>query len=116
MLTKALLPLLESADNASVIFTSSSVGRKGRAFWGAYAASKAAIENLSATLADELEGVSNIRANCINPGATRTNMRMKAYPAENPDNLPAPRDIMPLYLYLMGSDSLAMSGQSIDAQ
>jgi len=116
MLTKAVLPLLESADNASVIFTSSSVGRKGRAFWGAYAASKAAIENLTETLADELEGVSNIRANCINPGATRTNMRMKAYPGENPDNLATPQDIMPLYLYLMGNDSRLVSGQSIDAQ
>jgi len=116
MLTKTLLPLLEEADNASVIFTSSSVGRKGRAFWGAYAVSKAAIENLAETLADELEGVSNIRANCINPGATRTNMRMKAYPGENPDNLATPQDIMPLYLYLMGDDSRSVSGQSIDAQ
>jgi len=116
MLTKALLPILESADNASVIFTSSSVGRKGRAFWGAYAVSKAATENLMETLADELDGVSNIRTNCINPGATRTNMRMKAYPGENPDNLATPQDIMPLYLYLMGNDSLTISGQSIDAQ
>jgi NAD(P)-dependent dehydrogenase (short-subunit alcohol dehydrogenase family) len=116
MLTKALLPILEVADNASIIFSSSSVGRKGRAFWGAYAASKAATENLMATLADEFDGVSSIRANCLNPGATRTNMRMKAYPGENPDNLPAPQEIMPLYLYLIGRDSLAVNGQSIDAQ
>ena len=116
MLTKALLPALEVADNASIIFTSSSVGRKGRAFWGAYAASKAATESLMETLADEFDGVSNVRANCINPGATRTNMRLKAYPGENPDNLATPQEIMPLYLYLMGSDSLAVNGQSIDAQ
>jgi len=116
MLTKALLPVLEEADNASVIFTSSSVGRKGRAFWGAYATSKAAIENLMETLADEFDGVSSSRANCINPGATRTNMRMKAYPGENPDNLATPQDIMPLYLYLMGNDSRSVNGQSIDAQ
>jgi len=116
MLTRALLPALEEADNASIVFTSSSVGRKGRAFWGAYAISKAATENMMETLADEFDGVSSIRTNCINPGATRTNMRMKAYPGENPDDLATPQDIMPLYLYLMGNDSLNISGQSIDAQ
>lgn len=116
MLTKALLPILDIADNASIVFTSSSVGRQGRAFWGAYAASKAATENLMETLADEFDGVSNIRANCLNPGATRTNMRMKAYPGENPDNLATPQDIMPLYLYLMGNDSLTVNGQSLNAQ
>lgn len=116
MLTKALLPVLEIADNASIIFTSSSVARRGRAFWGAYAISKAATENLMETLADEFDGVSSIRANSINPGATRTNMRMKAYPGENPANLATPQDIMPLYLYLMGNDSLTVNGQSLNAQ
>jgi len=116
MLTKALLPLLEEADNGSIVFTSSSVGRKGRAFWGAYAISKAATENMMETLADEQDGVTNIRVNCINPGATRTNMRMKAYPGEDPDKLATPEQIMPLYLYLMGDDSIAMNGKSFDAQ
>ena len=68
------------------------------------------------TLADEMDGVSNIRVNCINPGATRTRMRASAYPAENPNSLATPEDIMPLYLYLMGSDSRAINGQSLDAQ
>jgi NAD(P)-dependent dehydrogenase (short-subunit alcohol dehydrogenase family) len=116
MLTKALLPVLEQAGHASIIFTSSGVARKGRAFWGAYAVSKAATENLMETLADEQDGVSNIRVNCINPGATRTNMRMKAYPGEAPETLPTPQSIMPAYLYLMGDDSLEINGQSIDAQ
>jgi len=116
MLTKRLLPLLDSADNASVIFTSSGVGQKGRAFWGAYAVSKFATEGLMQTLADEQDGVSNVRINCINPGATRTNMRLKAYPGENPERLATPQDIMPLYLYLMGKNSLTVNGQSIDAQ
>ncbi|EGG98290.1 Putative oxidoreductase [gamma proteobacterium IMCC2047] len=116
MLTKALLPLVEEADNGSIVFTSSSVGRKGRAFWGAYAISKAATENMMETLADEQDGVTNIRVNCINPGATRTNMRMKAYPGEDPDKLATPEQIMPLYLYLMGDDSIAMNGKSFDAQ
>ncbi|WP_421864763.1 YciK family oxidoreductase [Motiliproteus sp.] len=115
-LTQAMLPLLMKSDDASIVFTSSSVGRKGRAYWGAYAVSKFATEGLMQTLADELEGISNIRVNAINPGATRTNMRAHAYPAENPNELPTPEQIMPVYLYLMGSDSQQTNGQSLDAQ
>jgi NAD(P)-dependent dehydrogenase (short-subunit alcohol dehydrogenase family) len=117
ILTKTFLPLLHAADNPSIIFTTSSVGRKGRAFWGAYSVSKFATEGLMQVLADEQDNSDNrVRVNCINPGATRTNMRADAYPAENPMNNPAPEEIMPLYLYLMGDDSLAVSGQSLDAQ
>ena len=116
MLTQALLPLLKQSPDASVIFTSSGVGRRARAFWGAYAVSKCGIEGLSQTLADELMNTSNIRVNCINPGATRTRMRAEAYPGENPANLKTPEDIMALYLYLMGPDSLGKTGQSLDAQ
>lgn len=116
MLTKALMPLLEQADSASIIFTSSGVGRKGRAYWGAYAVSKFATEGLMQVLADELENTSAIRVNAINPGATNTAMRRSAYPAENPDSNPSPEAIMPLYLYLMGPDSEAVNGQSLDAQ
>lgn len=117
-LTKTFLPLLHaSTNNPSIIFTSSSVGRKGRAFWGAYAVSKFATEGLMQVLADELDSSENrIRVNCINPGATRTTMRADAYPAENPMNNPTPDDIMPLYLYLMGDDSLDTTGQTLDAQ
>jgi NAD(P)-dependent dehydrogenase (short-subunit alcohol dehydrogenase family) len=99
-----------------VVFTSSGVGRKGRAYWGAYAVSKFANEGLMQVLADELEGTSNARANSINPGATRTSMRAQAYPGENPANNPAPEDIMPVYLYLMGPDSQGINGQALDAQ
>ncbi|MDI1303096.1 MAG: YciK family oxidoreductase [bacterium] len=116
MLTQALLPMLKQSPDASVIFTTSSVGRRARAFWGAYAASKCGIEGLSQMLADELMNTSNIRVNCINPGATRTRMRAEAYPGENPASLKAPEDIMPLYLYLMGPDSLGKTGLSLDAQ
>ncbi|RDE22996.1 YciK family oxidoreductase [Motiliproteus coralliicola] len=115
-LTQAMLPLLMKSDDASVVFTSSGVGRKGRAYWGAYAVSKFATEGLMQTLADELEGISNIRVNAINPGATRTNMRAHAYPAENPNELPTPEQIMPAYLYLMGPDSKETNGKSLDAQ
>ncbi|MEZ5529954.1 MAG: YciK family oxidoreductase [Porticoccaceae bacterium] len=116
LMTKALLPLLEKAERASIIFTTSGVGRVGKPFWGAYAVSKFATEGLCQVLANELEGTSNIRVNCINPGATRTRMRAAAYPAENPSSVKAPQEIMPTYLYLMGDDSLGVNGQSIDAQ
>ncbi|WP_461516144.1 YciK family oxidoreductase [Porticoccus sp.] len=116
MMTKALLPLLEKSDNASIIFTTSGVGRVGRPFWGAYAVSKFATEGLCQVLANELEGTSNIRVNCINPGATRTRMRATAYPAENPASVKTPAEIMPTYLYLLGDDSTGVTGQSVDAQ
>lgn len=116
MLTSTLLPLLRLSEDASVIFTSSSVGRKGRAYWGAYAVSKFATEGLMQVLADELDGVENLRCNSVNPGATRTDMRAKAYPGENPAVNPLPRDIMPLYLYLMGPDSRGVNGQALNAQ
>ncbi|MEH6617414.1 MAG: YciK family oxidoreductase [Porticoccus sp.] len=116
MMTKALLPLLEKSDSASIIFTTSGVGRVGKPFWGAYAISKFATEGMSQVLANELEGISNIRVNCINPGATRTRMRATAFPAEDPSTVKIPEDIMPLYLYLMGKDSEGVTGQSIDAQ
>jgi NAD(P)-dependent dehydrogenase (short-subunit alcohol dehydrogenase family) len=116
LMTQALLPLLKQSPDASVVFTTSSVGRRARAFWGAYAVSKAGIENLSQMLADELRNISAIRVNCINPGATRTRMRASAYPGENPQSLKTPEDLMPLYLYLMGPDSRGTSGESLDAQ
>jgi len=116
MLTRALLPLLHRSTDASVIFTSSSVGRKGRAQWGAYAVSKFATEGLMQTLADESAGSSLIRANSLNPGGTRTQMRAEAYPDENPDRVPTPEQIMPAYLYLMGPDSAHKNGVAFDAQ
>ncbi len=116
LMTQSLLPLMQHSADASVVFTSSGVGRKGRAYWGAYAVSKFATEGMMEVLADELENQSNIRVNAINPGATRTNMRAYAYPAEDPATNPTPEEIMPVYLYLMGPDSRAINGQSIDAQ
>lgn len=115
-LTRALMPLLRESDDASVLFTSSSVGRKGRAFWGAYAVSKFATEGMMQVLADELENVSRIRVNSINPGATRTRMRAMAYPAEDASTLKTPEQIVPAYLYLLGPASTGVTGQALDAQ
>jgi NAD(P)-dependent dehydrogenase (short-subunit alcohol dehydrogenase family) len=116
LLTRATLDLLKQSNDASLIFTSSSVGRKGRAYWGAYGISKAANENMMQIWADELETNTNIRVNSINPGATRTRMRATAYPGEIPETVPLPEEIMPAYLYLMGPDSKGVTGQQIDAQ
>ena len=116
MLTQALLPLLEAAPSASIVFTSSGVGRKGRAHWGAYAVSKFATEGMMQVLADELENISAIRVNSLNPGATRTRMRAAAYPGEDPDTLKTPEDLMPIYLFLMGEDSTGVTGEAFDAQ
>lgn len=113
ILTQALLPLLKAAPDPAVIFTSSGVGRKGRALWGAYAVSKFATEGLMQTLADEQP---DMRVNCINPGGTRTAMRRAAYPGEDPRKLKTPAEIMPTYLYLMGPDSKGVRGESLDCQ
>lgn len=116
MLTRALLPALDAAPDASIVFTTSGVGRRGRAYWGAYAVSKFGIEGLAQVLADELANTSTIRVNCINPGATNTAMRREAYPAEIPQRNPDPQRIMAAYLYLMGPASIGCTGQSVDAQ
>ena len=115
-LTQALLPALKAADEASVIFTSSGVGRRGRAYWGAYAASKFATEGLMQVLADELENTHRIRVNSLNPGAVRTKMRASAYPAEDPNRLLTPDDIVGAYLYLLGEDGRGVHGQALEAQ
>ena len=114
-MTRALLPLLKASDDGRLIFTSSGVGKKGRAYWGAYAVSKFATEGMMQVLADENEQ-GPLRVNCINPGATRTSMRAKAFPGEDPETLKTPEQLMPLYLYLMGPDSKGVNGQSVDAQ
>ena len=116
LLTRHLLPLLQAAPSASIIFTSSGVGRKGRAFWGAYAVSKFATEGFMQVLADELENTCKVRVNSLNPGSTNTAMRRMAYPSETPTDNPYAEDIMPAYLYLMGEDSDGVTGQALNAQ
>jgi NAD(P)-dependent dehydrogenase (short-subunit alcohol dehydrogenase family) len=116
-LMKHLLPLLRSAPaDASVIFTTSSVGREGRAYWGAYSVSKFATEGLMQVMAQELENTSQVRVNSINPGATRTTMRAAAYPAEDPATVTEAAAIMPLYLHLISPASIGTHCQSLDAQ
>ena len=114
-LTQVCLPMLQESADGSVIFTSSSVGNQGRAFWGAYAVSKFATEGLSQVLADEHRH-GHLRVNCVNPGATRTGLRLEAYPGENRDLLKRPDEILATYMYLLGPDSKGVTGERFNAQ
>jgi len=116
VLTRSMMPLLKASADASVVMVSSGVGRRGRAYWGAYAVSKFGIEGLTQVLADETESNDNLRVNCLNPGATRTQMRYMVRPGEDRDKLKRPEEIMAPYLFLMGPDSRGVHGQSIDCQ
>jgi NAD(P)-dependent dehydrogenase (short-subunit alcohol dehydrogenase family) len=116
VLTQYLLPLLKKSDDATVLFTSSGVGARGRAYWGAYAVSKFAVEGLTQVLAPELESTSNIRVNIIDPGKVRTHMRRAAYPSEDQNTLPAPESLTAPYLALLGPASRGVTGQRFNAQ
>ncbi len=115
-LTQVLLPALKRSADASILFTSSGVGRRARAYWGAYAVSKFGIEGLAQILAAELSDISSIRVNTLNPGRARTRMRQQAYPAEDPATLPEPRSLTGAYLALLGPASRGITGESFDAQ
>jgi NAD(P)-dependent dehydrogenase (short-subunit alcohol dehydrogenase family) len=115
-LTQVLLPLLKASSDASVLFTTSNVGRHGRAYWGAYAVSKFGVEALVQILAAELENVSPVRVNAINPGRARTRMRRQAYPAEALESLPEPAALTAPYIALLGPASRGVSGKSFDCQ
>lgn len=117
VLTRALLPLmLDHPRRASVVFVSSTVGRQGRAYWGAYAVSKHALEGLMEVLADEHETAGNLKVNSLNPGATRTAMRALAYPGENPADVPSAETKMDVFLYLMEDASENVTGTALDAR
>lgn len=115
VLTKALLPLLRESQSASIIFTSSGVGRQARAFWGAYSASKFATEAISGILAAELE-TDGIRVNCVNPGATNTKMRRAAFPGESPESITSAASLAPAYVFLLSEHANGIHGASIDLQ
>ena len=114
-LTQAALRLMTARRQGSIINVASGVGRIGKARWGAYAASKFAIEGFTQLLAEEMKEW-NIRVNAVNPGATRTSMRAAAYPDEDPATLPAPEEIAPVFIYLASDESAAVTGQSLDAR
>ena len=111
LLTRASLPLLTKSADATVLFNSDRSGRRGKAYWGAYAASKAATENFMQVLADELETNTAVRVNSIDPGPVATPLRALAYPGEDPASLATPQDVVRPFLYLLGPDSKGISGE-----
>jgi NAD(P)-dependent dehydrogenase (short-subunit alcohol dehydrogenase family) len=116
VLTQYLLPLLRKSQDASVLFTSSGVGKTGRAYWGAYSVSKFALEGLTQVLAPELENTSTVRVNIIDPGKVRTAMRRQAYPSEDAQSLPTPESLTGPYLALLGPASKGITGLRFQAQ
>jgi NAD(P)-dependent dehydrogenase (short-subunit alcohol dehydrogenase family) len=116
VLTRQLLPLLRAAPDAALLFTSSGVGNRGRAYWGAYSISKFAVEGMAQVLAQELEGTSAVRVNVIDPGKVRTSMRRQAYPSEAPESLPTPESLTAPYLALLGPASRGITGARFQAQ
>ncbi len=116
LLTRCCLDLLQSADRASVVFTTDFTGRAVPAYWGAYGVSKPALVALMQIYADELESNTRIRVNCIDPGPCRTHLRTGAYPAKAPELWPLPEQLTSAYLYLMGDDSTQIHRQILRAQ
>jgi NAD(P)-dependent dehydrogenase (short-subunit alcohol dehydrogenase family) len=102
-LIRSLDPLLRRSGAGRAIFVSSGVARDARAYWGAYAVSKAALEMLVGIYAREIQQ-SSVRANLIDPGRTRTRMRATAYPGEDPATLPAPEDVTEPFVRLARAD------------
>jgi len=115
-LTQVLLPALKQSPDASILFTSSSVGRRGRAFWGSYAVSKFATEGLMQVLAAETSDITHIRVNSLNPGKARTMMRRQAYPAEDLETVPLPETLTGPYIALLGPASRGVTGMAFDGQ
>ncbi len=113
LLTMACLGLLNASTDASVIFTSDSVGRHGKAYWGAYGVAKAGLEGFMQILADELEANTPVRANSIDPGPVLTGLRRIAYPGENGADLNKPADVVKPFLFLASTASKGITGQQL---
>jgi NAD(P)-dependent dehydrogenase (short-subunit alcohol dehydrogenase family) len=115
-LTRACLPLLSQAPDASVIFTGETHGHQPSAYWGGYAVAKSGLETLTRIWADELGTDDKLRINTLIPGQVATSLRSRTHPGLSPETLPSVDDLMPCYLYLMGADSRAVRGQIVECQ
>lgn len=100
-LTRALLPILKQSLDTQVLFTSADVGREASAYWGAYSIAYAGLEAQMEIWAQELEKVSNVKVNSIDPGAVRTSFRRRSHPGESQENLPTPQSITNAYLKVL---------------
>jgi NAD(P)-dependent dehydrogenase (short-subunit alcohol dehydrogenase family) len=115
-LTRACLPLLQQAPDASVVFTGETHGHRPSAYWGGYSVAKSGLETLTRIWADELSADENLRINTLIPGQVATTLRGRTHPGLAPGSLPSTDDLMPWYLYLMGADSRDVRGQIVECQ
>ncbi len=115
-LTRACLPWLREAPDASVIFTGESHGHVPAAYWGGFAIAKGGLEDLTRIWSQELENLPQLRFNTLIPGPVRSPFRVKTHPAENLATLPSPEELMTWYLWLMGPDSRETRGQIIECR
>jgi NAD(P)-dependent dehydrogenase (short-subunit alcohol dehydrogenase family) len=113
-LIRSVDPLLRLSDAGRAIIMSSGAAHSAKAFWAPYAASKAAVEALARSWADETKNLP-LRINCVNPGGTRTAMRAQAFPGENPETLPTPAEIAAKIIPL-ASSSLTETGLRYEAR
>lgn len=112
-LLRSVDKLLQISDAGRAIFVTSNASAKGRAFWGLYASTKAALESLVLSYAQEVEKTA-MRVNLVNPGRIRTKMRAEAYPGEDPQTLPTPESITDVFVDLAASDC-TRHGEIVDA-
>ncbi len=115
-LTRACLPLLRHAPDASVVMTSDTHAQKPGAFWSGLAISKGGVEMLVRIQAEEWDSAPNLRINAVVPGPVHSPQRLRTHPGETKDALPKPEALMPVYLYLMGPDSRGTSGEVLACQ
>ena len=114
LVTRACLPLLQRVPDAAVVFVADALGRRARAYWGAYAVSKFGVEGLAGVLAEEVESAGTPRVVCVNPGPMRTGLRRRAFPAESPDAAPAPDKVAGGVLFALDPAAPIAPGASVD--
>lgn len=113
-LTRACLPMLSAAPDASVVFTGETHGAHPRAYWGGFAVAKAALSALAAIWADELEHAGKPRMNVLIPGPIASPQRARSHPAEDRSKLRTPEAAARAFLYLLGPDSRAFNGRTLE--
>jgi len=116
LLTRVLLPVLQKSAHASIVFTSDSSARTAPAFSSAYGVSKIALEGFAKILSEEFEASGKIRVNTLIPGPVDSPLRKRAYPGEDKSKLPSMASLAAVYRYLFGSESVGVTGQTIDAR
>ena len=116
LITQACLPLLQRIPDAAVAFVADALGRRAKAYWGAYAVSKFGIEGLANVLAEEVESAGTPRVVCVNPGRMSTALRRRAFPAEKPDAAPDPDTVAGGLLFALDPAASIPHGASVDVR